>query len=507
MALDAVWPSPQMDASRMHWPISPISASSAPEPPRVLTRDEPGERLLLANGSDAAGHALAARLVAEERRDAHQHPRKVDRIVHHQHDARAERRLRGADVLEGQPQIELVGPHEAAGGAPEQDRLQRAPSGHAAGELEQLSERRAEGHLVHARALDVTGEAEQLGAGRPLGADPGELRSAAQDHVEHVDERLDVVDHGRLGEQPGDDRERRLVPRLAALALDRVEDRGLLAADVGARALADLDVEREPLAEDVLAEEPAEPRLGERLAEHVVRVGILAAEVDVAVLDVGRVGGDRHRLDQGERIALDDDAVLERAGLGLVGVADQVVRPCGLARHRLPLDAGREGGAAAAEQLRVLDLAEHGVGPDLHRPAKRGVAAVRAIVVEARRPHVADAAQQPQARVSELRDARELRRRWGRPRRGSRAPRRPSTGASTCSLGSTPAIVSIAAGARSHWPRHGLRNQVAPSTSSPSGPTRSSSCAISSCDPWQRQARSSHTCTTRGGRGSTARSA
>ena len=39
----------------------------------------------------------------------------------------------------------------------------------------------------------------------------------------------------------------------------------------------------------------------------------------------------------------------------------------------------------------------------------------------------------------------------------------------------------------------------------PSGPKRSSSCAISSCDPWQRHAMSSHTCTTRGGRGSSAK--
>ena len=63
-----------------------------------------------------------------------------------------------------------------------------------------------------------------------------------------------------LPNSPCDDRERRLVARLAAVALDRLEDRRLLAADVRACALADLDVEAEALAEHVVAEEAARER-------------------------------------------------------------------------------------------------------------------------------------------------------------------------------------------------------------------------------------------------------
>ena len=70
-------------------------------------------------------------------------------------------------------------------------------------------------------------------------------------------ERLDVVHDGRLAEQADLDRERRLVARLAALALDRLEERRLLAADVGAGAAPELDVEGEAGAEDVGAEQPA----------------------------------------------------------------------------------------------------------------------------------------------------------------------------------------------------------------------------------------------------------
>ena len=92
IALDAVWPRPQIEASRMHWPTSAISASSRVDAAERRAREQARERLLLAHGADAAGHALAARLVAEERGDAHQHARQVDRVVEHEHDARAERR-------------------------------------------------------------------------------------------------------------------------------------------------------------------------------------------------------------------------------------------------------------------------------------------------------------------------------------------------------------------------------------------------------------------------------
>ena len=124
IALDAVWPRPQIEASRMHWPTSAITASSFCDAADRPARDEAGERLLLAHGADAAGHALPARLVAEERGQPHQQPRQVDRLVEHHHDARAERRLRFACALERERQVELVGPQEAARRAAHEDALQ-----------------------------------------------------------------------------------------------------------------------------------------------------------------------------------------------------------------------------------------------------------------------------------------------------------------------------------------------------------------------------------------------
>ena len=129
---------------------------------------------------------------------------------------------------------------------------------------------------------------------------------------------------------------------------------------------------------------------------------ILAANVDVALLAAGGVAGDGHRLDDGERILLHEDAVLERAGLRLVGVADEVVGTDGGLGDGLPLAARRKGGSPAPDELRVDDLAQDSLGAQLHGPAQGLVAALGAIVVEARGIDVADAAQQPQPGLAKL---------------------------------------------------------------------------------------------------------
>ena len=66
------------------------------------------------------------------------------RVVERHDDAGAERRLGGARALERERHVELVGPHEDARGAAEQDGLQRPPVRDAAREVEQVAQRRAE---------------------------------------------------------------------------------------------------------------------------------------------------------------------------------------------------------------------------------------------------------------------------------------------------------------------------------------------------------------------------
>src|SRR5205809_272181 len=75
---------------------------------------------------------------------------------------------------------------------------------------------------------------------------------------------------------------------LGPLALQRLQQRRLLAADVGAVAAVDLDVEREVAAERPLAEDALRAELGDGVGQQVVRQVVLAADVDP-----GLVGADR----------------------------------------------------------------------------------------------------------------------------------------------------------------------------------------------------------------------
>ena len=91
--------------------------------------------------------------------------------------------------------------------------------------------------------------------GRPVDADLGVLLAAHLHDVRDRRQRLDVVDDRRLRVEAFDRGERRLEARHAALAFERLEQRGLLAADVRAGAAVHDDLEVEAGTEDVLAEE------------------------------------------------------------------------------------------------------------------------------------------------------------------------------------------------------------------------------------------------------------
>ncbi len=150
IADDAVWPRPQIDASRIAWPISRSSASSSSREPDPRAGRQAGQQLLLADGPDPARDALAARLVAEELGDPAERVDQVGGLVEDHDHARPERRAGGPSRLEGQRHVERVGPDEDARRAAEQDRPDRAVAGHAAGELDQVAQRRPELDLVDA---------------------------------------------------------------------------------------------------------------------------------------------------------------------------------------------------------------------------------------------------------------------------------------------------------------------------------------------------------------------
>src|SRR5262245_51531050 len=109
--------------------------------------------------------------------------------------------------------------------------------------LDQLAQRDAHRLFDVARLVDVAGDAEKLGAGVVGPAEAREPRgAAAQDGRRHRD-RFDVVHRRGATVKTGTGRERWLESRHALLALEALEQRGLLAADIGAGAAMDVDLE------------------------------------------------------------------------------------------------------------------------------------------------------------------------------------------------------------------------------------------------------------------------
>ena len=83
-------------------------------------------------------------------------------------------------------------------------------------------------------------------------------------------------------------------------------------------------LKRETAPENVVAKESSLVSLGERLLATLVDLPDFAVDVVVASRAPHRVCGNRHALEHGMRVVAHEVAILERAGLALVRVADQV---------------------------------------------------------------------------------------------------------------------------------------------------------------------------------------
>src|SRR5664280_1849398 len=188
-------------------------------------------------GADAAWRALAARLLDEELEEEARQLDHAGAVVEDDEPAGAHDRTELLQRL-------VVDRHIGGGCIPA-----------AADLLDDGAQRDAHWHLDETGVADRPGEGQHLGALAAARADGGEPLGAAQEDRRDAGPRLDVVDQCRLAPEAVLRRERRARLRRAALALDRAQQRRLLAADESAGPDAGLDVETEPRAEDVLPEQ------------------------------------------------------------------------------------------------------------------------------------------------------------------------------------------------------------------------------------------------------------
>ena len=183
------------------------------------------------------------------------HREHVHRVVEGHDAAVPEHRADRRERLVFERRVELRFRQVGAERPADLDRADRpAARGAAAVVVQQFAHRQAEGALDQPAAAHVAGELQRQRAARLRLAEIPVRRRACREHHRHRRERHDVVDDGRRAEQALLRRQRRAHADLAAAALEAFQHRGLFAADVGAGAEPQLDVERLLAAADVGAE-------------------------------------------------------------------------------------------------------------------------------------------------------------------------------------------------------------------------------------------------------------
>ena len=229
----AAWPRPQMLASAI---VLAELAEKLAVPALGL------HQLHRLGAADPARRALAAALVGEEAQHVERRRPRAVPVGEDHHGRRADEGAVRLQRVEVERHVVERGGQQPGRRPAGLVGLEGMALDHAAGRLDQVARRRAGRQQVDARARHPPGDREApppAPAVRPVRGK--HLRPLAADPRRPV-QRLDVLDQRRPAEEPDLRDVGRPVPRQAALALDQLEHRRFLAADVGAGAAAELDV-------------------------------------------------------------------------------------------------------------------------------------------------------------------------------------------------------------------------------------------------------------------------
>ena len=160
--------------------------------------------------------------------------------------------------------------------------------GSAANVVHQIAQREAEGRLEQAAVLDVARQLDGHGAARaPDAIVLIKFGSIGQD-VGNSRQRQKVVDHGRATEQTFQGGQWGLGPHLTTLAFKAFQKRGFFAADIGARADPDLQLESLARARNVGAQNARRARRGYGGVEHLDGERIFGPDIDEALIGPDR---------------------------------------------------------------------------------------------------------------------------------------------------------------------------------------------------------------------------
>src|SRR3984893_18536536 len=210
----------------------------------------------------------------------------------------------------------------------------------------------------------------------PVAALAGEPVRAFLDDVAHPEERLDVVAQGRPPEQSDLGRERRPLPRESALAFDALEHRRFFAADIGARAAAQVDAR--------MVGYPGGRDRGDLTLEDRAALRIIIAEIEIDFGDLDHPRSDQYALKHAVGIGFEEGTVVEGAGFPPIGIdRDEPGRR--LLPHQAPFAPRRKPRPAEPAKAGMLEHLDQLFGLALASQARfeETIAAGRAISVKA----------------------------------------------------------------------------------------------------------------------------
>ncbi len=179
------------------------------------------------------------------------------------------------------------------------------------------------------------------------------------DDPRHAGIGLDIVDQRWFAVQASLRGVRRAISRHPALALDGLQQGGLLAANKRAAALHDPYVQIEPAVHDVLAQVPALYHTADCFLDVLHRQRVFQADVEHARMRAHSKRGDNDSLEDSVRVAFEQHPVHESARVAFVAVHNDELPGAASTADHPPFSAGREActttPAQAGRSYRVND--------------------------------------------------------------------------------------------------------------------------------------------------------
>ena len=343
--------------------------------------------------TDSTRRALAARFLRAELQGKSSLGSHVDGLVENHQSTVTEHSSGLSQRFVPHRDIEAIRRQVGTQGATDLNSADRSATERSTAEvIHQLVRADAESGFHDSTPGNVARQLEHLRSMRCVSSQRRVRAATASQNRRDTRDGQDIVDHRRSPEQTLNCRKRGLGSHHASAPFDALQHRRLFPAHVRARAHADLDIKRDKRSENSLTQPPVGASDVDRLCHHRDGIGVLRAHIHDSAVGTDGVGGNRHPLQEQERIPFHHHSVGVRAAIALVGV-DADVLVCGRRRrfpavwtgrsfgHCPPLDSGGKAGTSSAAKAGVDNAVDHVRRGHRERGAQTHHSSVREVVL------------------------------------------------------------------------------------------------------------------------------